>query len=230
MDINDYQVCFFDLDGLLVDTEPRFYHAFLEACQEYSLEVAWDFATYFKHTFVGRDNLSEKFLEEYPEARENLELIYKRREEIHYASLDASAPPLMPGVEQFLELIVSMGKRSGVVTNSSRAALPTLCKSYPIFNKFSFWVTREDYLRPKPYGDSYRHAYKTFVRDGEKVLGFEDSLKGLRALACIPATLIGINAYISITVEKYSEFAPHDFFFYPSFNELTEQCLEQNLS
>ncbi|SPN73701.1 Phosphatase YniC,2-deoxyglucose-6-phosphatase,HAD hydrolase, family IA, variant 3,haloacid dehalogenase-like hydrolase [Chlamydia serpentis] len=229
MYVNDYEVFFFDLDGLLVDTEPCFYRAFLQACGEFSIDVHWDFFNYYSHTTLGIEIFSKKFIEQYPEAQAYIKQILKRRWEIYQASLQNIVPPLMPGVDAFIELLLSLDKKFGVVTNSPREATSPLCKTYPILNKFLFWVTRENYLRPKPYGDSYRYAYQTFASEGEKVIGFEDSVKGLRALSSIPATLVCINSLVQITPEDCPELKDKEYFFYQSFNDVIEQCLQQKL-
>ncbi|WP_100934553.1 HAD family hydrolase [Candidatus Chlamydia corallus] len=227
MRLDDYDVFFFDLDGLLVDTEPCFYRAFLQACAEFSLEVHWDFATYYSHTTLGTEIFSKKFIEQYPEAEVYTKEIFKRRLQIYYESLENAGPPLMPGVEAFIELVVSLNKKFGVVTNSPKYATDSLCTMYPILNKFLFWVTRENYSRPKPYGDSYDYAYQTFAGAGKKVIGFEDSVKGLRALSTIPATLVCINSMVQITPEGCPQLKDKEFFFYPSFDVLIEHCLQQ---
>ncbi|CRI33095.1 Hydrolase, haloacid dehalogenase-like family [Chlamydia pneumoniae] len=229
MYLEDYDVFFFDLDGLLVDTEPCFYRAFLQACAEFSLEVHWDFSTYYSHTTLGTEIFSKKFIEQYPQAQEYMAEIFAKRLQIYYKSLEHAGPALMPGVEAFIELVLSLNKTFGVVTNSPRDATHTLRTMYPILNKFLFWVTRENYARPKPYGDSYDYAYRTFAREGMKVIGFEDSVKGLRALSKIPATLVCINSMAEITPEDYPELKGKEFFSYPSFDVLTEHCSQQKL-
>ncbi|WP_201456644.1 HAD family phosphatase [Chlamydia sp. 17-3921] len=230
MNIEDYQIFFFDLDGLLVDTEPFFYRAFLEACAEFSLDVSWDFSTYYRYATLGRELFSEQFLICYPDASENLQEIFKKRYEIYESSLENSIPPLMPGVVEFLEYLVSLGKKFGVVTNSPREAVIRLRKEHTIFKYFLFWVTRENYARPKPYGDSYSYAYKTFASKEDRVIGFEDSIKGLKALSSIPATMVAISPLFEISKSDYPEFASRELFVFSSFHNLLQHCVEQKKS
>lgn len=224
MHIEDYHVFFFDLDGLLIDTEPLFYRAFLEACAEASLEIPWDFPTYYRYSSLGREQFSRELVLQFPQAGGCLAKIFERRYQIYEASLVHGVPPLMPGVEEFLERLSFLERPLGVVTNSPGEAVMRLLREHAVFKLFSFWVTRECYSRPKPYGDSYRYAYQRFAFEGARIVGFEDSLKGLRALASIPATMVAVSPLAILSQETYPEFASREFFFYTSFCELMQQC------
>ncbi|SGA30661.1 HAD-superfamily hydrolase [Chlamydia abortus] len=89
-------------------------------------------------------------------------------------------------------------------------------------------MTREDYDRPKPYPDSYQYAYQAFVQEGEKVVGFEDSVKGLRALAGIPATLVAVNAMMPLSRDSHQDFRDKEFYYFSSFKELMLHSGVQN--
>lgn len=228
MNINDYQVFFFDLDGLVIDTEPLYYRAFLEGCRERGLDVSMDFSTYYLLSMLGREVFKQKFLEMYPNTEAFFPQCFHDRERIYRELIQTEVPALLPGVEDFLGLLLSENKTVGVVTNSSEVLTQRYRKVLPILNQFHFWVTREDYERPKPYPDSYQHAYQAFVQEGEKVVGFEDSVKGLRALAGISATLVAVNAIIPISHASHEDFCEKEFHYFSSFNELIGHCGMQN--
>lgn len=67
MNIHDYQVFFFDFDGLVIDTEPLYYRAFLTACRERGLDTSMDFSTYYLFSMLGREVFKQKFLELFPD-------------------------------------------------------------------------------------------------------------------------------------------------------------------
>ncbi|QVE48714.1 HAD family phosphatase [Chlamydia crocodili] len=228
MNINDYQVFFFDLDGLVIDTEPLYYRAFLEASREYGLDVAMDFSTYYLFSMLGREVFKQKFLEIYPNTESFFPQCFHDRERIYRELIQTEVPSLFPGVEDFLGLLLAENKTVGVVTNSSEELVRHFRGVLPTLNRFQFWVTREDYERSKPYPDSYQHAYEAFVQEGEKVVGFEDSIKGLRALAGIPATLVAVNAISPLSRDSHEDFCEKDFHYFASFNELIAHSGLQN--
>ncbi|WP_041468109.1 HAD family hydrolase [Chlamydia felis] len=228
MNINDYQVFFFDLDGLVLDTEPLYYRAFLEACRENSLDVTMDFSTYYLFSMLGREVFKQKFLNLYPNTESFFPQCFHDRERIYKKLIQTEVPSLLPGVEDFLGLILAENKTLGVVTNSSEELTQHFRKTIPVLNLFQFWVTREDYARPKPYSDSYQYAYQAFVQEGEKVIGFEDSVKGLRALSGIPATLVAVNSTLPLSHNSHEDFYEKDFHYFSSFKELMSHSGVQN--
>ncbi|MEF9519398.1 HAD family phosphatase [Chlamydia crocodili] len=228
MNINDYQVFFFDLDGLVIDTEPLYYRAFLEACREHRLDVTMDFSTYYLFSMLGREVFKQKFLEMYPNTESFFPQCFYDRERIYRELIQTEVPSLLPGVEDLLGLLLAENKTIGVVTNSSEVLVQRFREVLPVLDQFQFWVTREDYERPKPYPDSYQHAYGAFVQEGEKVVGFEDSVKGLRALTGIPATLVAVNAILPLSRDSHEDFCEKDFHYFASFNELITHSGVQN--
>ncbi|ASD30347.1 HAD family hydrolase [Chlamydia abortus] len=228
MNIHDYQVFFFDFDGLVIDTEPLYYRAFLTACRERGLDTAMDFSTYYLFSMLGREVFKQKFLELFPNTESFFPQCFYDRERIYKELIQTEVPPLLPGVEDFLRFLLAENKTIGVVTNSSYVLTQRFCEAIPILNQFQFWVTREDYDRPKPYPDSYQYAYQAFVQEGEKVVGFEDSVKGLRALAGIPATLVAVNAMMPLSRDSHQDFRDKEFYYFSSFKELMLHSGVQN--
>ncbi|WP_348664153.1 HAD family hydrolase [Chlamydia vaughanii] len=229
MNLNDYQVFFFDLDGLILDTEPVYYRAFLQACREHSYDnVDLDFDTYYYLAMLGRDAFKEKIIELFPNTEPFFPECYYERERIYQELMRTEVPALLPGVEDFIKFVAAENKVMGVVTNSARVVTDRYCRIIPVLGLMQFWVTREDYDLPKPAPDSYRCAYEKFARNGEKVVGFEDSVKGLRALAEIPSTLVVVNSLLTISQEDHESFAGKEFHYFSSFNELMAHSGVQN--
>ncbi|AQT77558.1 HAD family hydrolase [Chlamydia gallinacea] len=226
--IQDYQVFFFDLDGLLVDTEPLYYRAFLSVCRQYNVNITIDFLTYYRFAMLGRDAFQKEIVTRFPEMQTLFPQCFYEREKFYQRFLSTEVPRLLPGVKEFLDLLSKQKKTLGVVTNSSRISVERFYDMFPIFAHFQFFVTREDYERPKPYSDSYCYAYQNFVREGERVIGFEDSVKGLRALAGIPAALVGINSQCTFSIASHQDFYDKELYYFPSFCDLMAHVGEQN--
>ncbi|WP_035392730.1 HAD family hydrolase [Chlamydia avium] len=230
MNVQDYQVFLFDLDGLLVDTEPLYYRAFLSVCHQNDLDITIDFPTYYRLAMLGRETFQKEIVSLFPEMHALFPQCFYEREKIYQQLISTEIPRLLPGVIEFLDFLNKEKKTLGMVTNSSRASVERFSYYFPVFTHFQFLVTREDYVRPKPYSDSYRYAYQNFVREGEKVIGFEDSVKGLRALTGIPAALVAINALCTLSSESHQDFYNREFYYFSSFCDLMAHVGEQNQS
>lgn len=99
----------------------------------------------------------------------------------------------MPGAKDLIERISAEGKISVLVTNSSGHFVDKVTKDHPVLRKLSFRVVREDYSNPKPHPDSYILAYSRYVSSNDRVVGFEDSIKGVQALSYIDADIVCVN-------------------------------------
>lgn len=224
MRLDSYEVYFFDLDGLLIDTEPLFYQACLETWQKYKVSVELSFSQYYSLAMQGRERFQEALIQLFPETRAFFPSYFLDRDRCYHDLLSCEQIQLMPGVETFLSLLE--GKCLGVVTNSSKESTLRIRKEYPVLECMQFWITREEYARPKPAPDSYRLAWNRFVREGDHVIGFEDSVKGLQALAGIPATMVAINAERSLE-QTQSLFPGKEYYYFPSL-ELLCSCLQNH--
>lgn len=183
--IEKYDLFLLDFDGLLVDTEQLHFQAYRNMCKERGYEWNWDFARYIKVAHYRSSGLEEGIYGELPGLRKeepDWSVLYKekRRELI---KIYRSGPiPLMEGVEGFLRSLQQLGKKSCVVTHSDRTVVSAIREKNPLLDTIPHWVVREDYTLPKPNPECYRKAIELFAKNGERVIGFEDTPRGLYAL------------------------------------------------
>ncbi|MEZ5315113.1 MAG: HAD family hydrolase [Chlamydiales bacterium] len=88
----------------------------------------------------------------------------------------------MPGVEVLLQALEKARIKRCVVTNSNRYEVELLRDSHPILQSIPYWIVREDYDQPKPSPECYEKAIQKFGKEGDQIVGFEDSPRGLEAL------------------------------------------------
>lgn len=181
--IDGYKLFLFDFDGLLVDTEHIHYEAYQEMCKRRGYELPLDFLQYCAIAHYTSAGLEEVVYQNCPglKAEEpHWDVLYKEKTAIYYDKLEKGAISLMPGVEEFLEKI--KGAPSCVVTHSARFLVQAIRKKNPLLNTIPFWITREDYERPKPYPDAYQTAIQRFGEKERAIIGFEDTPRGIAAL------------------------------------------------
>ncbi|MBS0585461.1 MAG: HAD family phosphatase [Verrucomicrobia bacterium] len=174
----------FDFDGLLVDTEPLHYRAYSEACEAYKIPLELDFPSYQAIANHARGNLLEEFvLNKYPNFTTPWEEVRAHTKEIYRSFLQESGAPLMPGVEEILSFLQKKKTPLCVVTNSVEKEIALILPHTPCLQAIPLWITKEQYDKRKPAPDGYLKAKAHFPDiPKEKVIGFEDSLKGLQAL------------------------------------------------
>ena len=57
----------------------------------------------------------------------------------------------------------------------------------PILRTIAHWITRADYTHPKPSPEGYLKAIALYGLPEDRVIGFEDTFKGFKALAATKA-------------------------------------------
>lgn len=181
-----YQVFLFDFDGLLVDTEPVHFLSYIEMCRRNGWDLDWSFERFCKEAHEKAGGIWEGLSKLFPTFpvgdRERIEALYREKKEIYVALLEQGGLRLMPGVEELILALQSWGGKCAVVTNSPKDHIEKIKEVFPILREIPLWITREDYSEPKPSPEGYLKAVSLLSVPGDRIVGFEDTLKGAQAL------------------------------------------------
>ena len=178
-----YSPIFFDFDGLLVHTEHLHFQSYQKLLQNHKISFSWNFSTFTSIAHTSSKGLQEAIRAHAPELFEKYswDTLYKEKKEIYRQLLKESALELMPGAETVLKYVRKAKISHGVVTNSTLEEVTFIRDRLPILKRIPHWITREDYIHPKPAPDAYLEAINMLGK-GDKMLGFEDTLRGIHAL------------------------------------------------
>lgn len=188
--IKDYQLFLFDFDGLLVNTEEIHYRAYKKMCSDRGFNLPWSFSRYCHAAHYNQETLRRELFEAVPELAESepdWEILYKEKKQAMVDLLSQGAVQMMPGAEQLLTALDRAGIARCVVTNSPDEQIQLIKKGNPVLETIPHWYTRETYTKPKPDPECYLNAIRDLCPDGGKVVGFEDTPRGMQALLQTPA-------------------------------------------
>lgn len=191
--ISHYQLFLFDLDGLLVDTERLHYLAYKTMCGNRGIDFNWSFAKYCQAAHYDPNLFREQLLQEYPELaiqEPDWKVLYTEKQKLMTDFLSQGAAKLMPGVAQLLKILQKRNVKSCVVTHSPDQLVTVLRNQYEILNSIPFWITRKDYVHPKPDPECYQKAVLSYRELGDQVIGFEDTPRGIWALLGVDVTRV----------------------------------------
>ena len=183
--MKNYQLYLFDFDGLLVNTEEIHFLAYKRMLASRGYHLKWSFDRYCQAAHYDAEAVKHQLYEEFPTlaAHEpDWKVLYGEKREAVISLINEGAVHLMPGVSEFLHLLEDMKIKRCVVTHSPDELINAVRKQQPILNKIPFWITREDYSHPKPHPECYLKAVEKYGGVNEKVIGFEDTPRGIRAL------------------------------------------------
>lgn len=184
--LNQYQLYLFDFDGLLVNTENLHYEAYKVMCQQRGFKLTWNFDFYCSIAHHSAEGLEIQIYSDLPalKAQEpNWKVLYEEKKAAYMHLLKQGAVEMMPGAEDLLLSLKKASINRAVVTHSLWELVTEIRRQLPILDTIPHWITREHYSHPKPSPECYQTAIAKLAAENDKVIGFEDSPRGLTALA-----------------------------------------------
>lgn len=183
--IKDFQLFMFDFDGLLVNTENLHFEAYRAMCAARGVDFTWDFPKYCSYAHYEAEGFREALFKDFPALKASepdWDILYAEKktalmELVHQGKID-----LMPGVETLLKELEKHRIKRCVVTHSPKALIDAIKDQHKILHTIPHWITREHYSNPKPDPECYLTAISKFSNPGDKIIGFEDTPRGLKAL------------------------------------------------
>jgi beta-phosphoglucomutase len=153
-----FEALFFDCDGVLVNTEPIHYRAFLKVLSAYG--VYFDYETYVER-YIGFDDRDafKAIAHHYhlPFSESNIPALVQQKNAnlIQEASKGVDT---FEGVIPFVRSVHEAGVPLGLVSGSLRQEVETFLNWLGILDFFSVFVTAEDVEKSKPHPESYEKA------------------------------------------------------------------------
>lgn len=223
-------VFLFDFDGLLVNTDELHFQAYVLMCKRRGYELEWDYLRFWSLAHADHLAIRNAIYTEIPSLHKeepHWEVLYAEKKQAYLDLLKEGNVKLMPGVEYLLATLDEKGAKRCVATNSTREQIELIKGQLPILNSIPLWITREDYAQPKPYPDAYLTAIGKLAVSGDRIIGFEDSVKGLKALIASGAEAVWICDQKRASISKE---IPKDVLHFSSFEECRDLffCVKQS--
>jgi HAD superfamily hydrolase (TIGR01509 family) len=168
----------FDLDGLLIDTEPLYAECVRRVLDR--RELPFDPA--FMHKIMGTPAKQSIaiFIAEYGLA-DTAEALERECDEVVGALVAARPAALMPGARALVEALAAKGVPRAIATSSTRPFVDRVFGPHGLLDRFAFVLTAEDVTHGKPEPEVYLKAAERFGRPASELVVLEDSVNGLRA-------------------------------------------------
>lgn len=183
--IYNFQLFLFDFDGLLVNTEEIHFMAYKRMLSNRGFKLSWSFDQYCNIAHYSSDGLQIKIYEDFPKLKEIepvWKVLYSEKKQAVIDLINEGLVQLMPGSESLLNALSAANINRCVVTHSPDELISAVRKQNPILNTIPNWLTREHYKEPKPNPECYLKAIEKLAKPGDKIVGFEDTPRGLMAL------------------------------------------------
>lgn len=173
----------FDLDGVIIDTEPQYDLFWIEAGKEYDLGEGIE----RRVKGITMPNIVTQFLSHL--SQEQIDKILQDSVDFE---ITMKMPPI-PGVLKFLDELKENNVKIGLVTSSDDKKLDIAFKQVPIKQYFDTIVSADRITHGKPHPMCYLLAAKDLGVNPENCIVFEDSFHGIQAGTDAGMKVIGLS-------------------------------------
>lgn len=182
----------FDMDGVIVDTEPVHKFAYDQHFKELNIEVSDEMYA----TFTGNStrNVFQKLKETFDLNEEVEDLILRKR---HLFNEAFDTKPDLELIEGVLDLIQDLHQNGMQLILASSASKSTINRVFNKFNLnqyFNHKVSGEDFPKSKPHPAIFLHAASLSEDPKEQCVVIEDSTNGILASNAAGIFCIGYNS------------------------------------
>ena len=168
----------FDMDGVLIDSEPLHFAAF----REYLAGLGVDYGERKHRDFIGRTSreIFLRILEENPTLDLSADEMILARQGLF---AEAIAKPLsaMEGTLELLTALAGRGIRLGLASGSNRFQVETILRNLNYWEAFECVTTGEEVEQSKPSPQIYQLACARMKVNPSKCIVIEDSAPGVLA-------------------------------------------------
>ena len=188
-----FDAVFFDMDGLLVDSEPEW----LKSESEISAAYGYQWTSQDQVACLGGP-LSRvgQYMHEKCNQAETPDFFTRKIVEVQSEKM-RSYTPFMPGAYELVKDLQKNGVKTGLVSASPRIIVDAVLDNVGA-ELFPFSISSDDVERTKPHPDAYLKAAQLTNSAIENCLVFEDSLTGIGAATSSGAWLVAVPHLVHV--------------------------------
>lgn len=210
----------FDMDGVIVDTEPVHHYAFNQHFKELDIEVSPEM--YASFTGNSTKNVFEKLIATFDLKHDVDVLINKKRDLFNKAFDKKEDLFLLDGVLDLIQELHKNGMQLVLASSSSKVTIDRIFTRFDLHRYFSHIVSGEDFPKSKPDPAIFVHAAFLSNTNIENCIVIEDSTNGIKAANSANIFCIGYDSPNS----KYQDYSTSDLII-SNFSELSFEIINK---
>jgi HAD superfamily hydrolase (TIGR01509 family) len=192
----------FDMDGVIVDTEPVHHFAYNTHFKQLNIDVSPEMYA----TFTGNStkNIFEKLKAQFNLKEEVQTLVETKRNLFNDAFDNKEDLYLLEGVEDLIKELYNNGMQLVLASSSAKVTINRIFNRFGLHPYFSHIVSGEDFPKSKPHPAIFQHAAFLAKTPVENCIVIEDSTNGILAAKAAGIYCIGYDSLHS-KMQDYSE-------------------------
>ncbi len=186
------QTVIFDMDGVIVDTEPVHRYAYFKQFEELNIEVTE--AMYTSFTGFSTKNTFQTLKEQFQLQHEVEDLIQRKRNIFNDAFDTKEDLELLEGVRNLIEDLYQNGIQLILASSASKVTIDRVFTRFGLHNFFTHIVSGEDFPKSKPHPAIFEHAASLSIAPKENCIVIEDSTNGVKAAKAAGIYCVGYES------------------------------------
>ncbi len=186
------QTVIFDMDGVIVDTEPVHHYAYFKQFDELNIVVSQEI--YSSFTGNSTRNTFQKLKNLFPIEVEVEDLIQRKRSIFNDAFDTKEDLALLEGVEVLIKDLHANGIQLILASSASKVTIDRVFKRFNLHPYFSHIVSGEDFPNSKPHPAIFEHAASLSIAPKQNCIVIEDSTNGIIAAKAAGIYCIGYRS------------------------------------
>ncbi|SNB22157.1 HAD family hydrolase [Flavobacterium psychrophilum] len=195
------QTVIFDMDGVIVDTEPVHHYAYSQHFTELNIEVSTEM--YATLTGNSTRNVFQKLKEKFNLNHDVEDLILRKRHLFNQAFDTKPDLELITGVQKLIQDLYASNIQLIVASSASKSTINRVFTRFDLHQYFTHIVSGEDFPKSKPDPAIFIHAATLSVAPKEKCVIIEDSTNGIKAAKAAGIYCIGYDS-VNSKLQDYS--------------------------
>ena len=188
-----FDAVFFDMDGLLVDSEPEW----LKSESEITAAYGYQWTSQDQVACLGGPlSCVGQYMHDKCNQAETPDFFTNKLVEVQSEKM-RSHTPFMPGAYELVKDLQKNGVKTGLVSASPRIIVDAVLDNVGA-ELFPFSISSDDVERTKPHPDAYLKAAQLTNSAIENCLVFEDSLTGVGAATSSGAWLVAVPHLVHV--------------------------------
>ncbi len=195
------QTVIFDMDGVIVDTEPVHHFAYQQHFKQLNIDVSPEM--YASFTGNSTKNIYERLKTVYGLKEEVLDLVEVKRNLFNDAFDQKEDLFLLDGVEALIQELHQNGMQLILASSSANVTIQRIFNRFDLDQYFTHKVSGEDFPKSKPHPAIFQKAAELAKTPVEHCIVIEDSTNGIMAAKAAGIYCVGYDSFHS-KLQDYS--------------------------